>query len=115
MSQRMINDNFWTDRWVEELDPSEKLVYLYLLTNPLCNVAGAYEIHTKRIAYETGFDRSVVENILKRFENDNKIIRYNDYIIIINFIKNQALKNPNIYKGIIRIRDGLPKGLLLSL
>lgn len=115
MSQRMINDNFWTDRWVEELDPSEKLVYLYLLTNPLCNVAGAYEIHTKRIAYETGFDRSVVENILKRFENDNKIIRYNDYIIIINFIKNQALKNPNIYKGIVRIRDGLPKGLLLSL
>jgi hypothetical protein len=29
------------------------LVFLYLLTNPLCNIAGAYEIKIKRIAYET--------------------------------------------------------------
>jgi hypothetical protein len=53
MSQRIVNDEFWTDPYIEDLDPSEKLIFLYLITNPLCNIAGAYEIRLKRIAYET--------------------------------------------------------------
>mgnify|MGYP003967556755 FL=1 len=105
--QRVVNDSFWTDPYVEDLDPSEKLLFIYLLTNPLCNVAGIYEIKIKRIAYETGFDKEMVEKILGRFEKDDKLMKKDDWLIVVNFAKNQA-NNPNILKGMQRIIGELP-------
>lgn len=105
--QRYIRDSFWTDSYVERLTPDEKLIFLYLLTNALCNVAGIYEVRSKRIGFDTGYDMEVVENVLKRFEKDKKLLRHNDWIIIVNHIKNQSL-NPSIIQGIQRIVDELP-------
>jgi len=105
--QRVVKDSFWSDPYVEDLDPSEKLLFLYLLTNPLCNVAGIFEIKNKRIAYETGFEKDMVDKILNRFKRDKKIIRHKDWIILINCAKNQST-NPNIKKGMQRIIDELP-------
>lgn len=103
----MIRDSFWTDTYIEKLTPDEKLLFIYLLTNPLCNVAGVYEIRAKRIGFETGYDVEVVENILKRFERDNKILRLKDWVIIVNHIKNQSV-NPSIIQGCERIFNELP-------
>lgn len=105
--QRMIRDSFWTDSYVEKLSPDEKLIFIYLLTNPLANVAGVYEIRNKRIGFETGYDVEVIENILSRFERDKKILRHNDWIVLVNHIKNQAL-NPSIIQGCQRIFNELP-------
>jgi hypothetical protein len=103
----MIRDSFWTDTYVEKLTPDEKLLFLYLLTNPLSNVAGIYEIRTKRIGFETGYDIEVVENILNRFERDKKVLRSGDWIILVNHMKNQSM-NPSIIQGCQRIFDELP-------
>lgn len=105
--QRYIKDSFWTDPYVEKLTPDEKLTFLYLLTNPQCNIAGVYEIRTKRIAYETGYDIEVIENILKRFERDSKVSRVGDYIIIQNHLKHQSLGEKTA-EGINRIIKELP-------
>lgn len=105
--QRIIRDSFWTDSYIERLTPDEKLLFLYLLTNPLNNVAGVYEIRPKRIGFETGYDIEVVETILKRFERDKKILRHNDWVVIVNHIKNQSL-NPSIIQGCQRIFEELP-------
>lgn len=107
MSQRLINDNFWTDSRIEDKDPTEKLIYLHLLTNPLCNIAWIYEIKIKRIAYETWYDRDTVDEVLDRFVEDSKILRCDDWIVIKNFAKNQST-NPNVLKGMQRIIDNLP-------
>jgi len=104
----MIRDSFWTDTYIEKLTPDEKLLFIYLLTNPLCNVAGVYEIRAKRIGFETGYDVEVVETILKRFERDNKILRLKDWVIIVNHIKNQSV-NPSIIQGCERIFNELPQ------
>lgn len=109
--QRIVNDSFWTDPYIEDLDPSEKLLFIYLITNPLCNIAGVYEIKLKRIAYETGFDKEMVERILKRFGKDKKIILKDSWIIISNFIKNQST-NPSVLRGIERILKDLPPSVL---
>jgi len=108
--QRIIRDSFWTDTYIEKLTPDEKLLFIYLLTNPLCNVAGVYEIRAKRIGFETGYDVEVVETILKRFERDKKILRFEDWIVIVNHIKNQSL-NPSIIQGCERIFKELPQGI----
>lgn len=99
--QRYIKDSFWTDPYIEKLSPDYKLIFLYLLTNPLANISGVYEIRLKRMAFETGYDIEVVENILKKFVKDNKIIQFESWIVIINHIKHQSLGNDTA-KGINR-------------
>lgn len=107
MAKRFINDSFWTDPYVEKLDPSEKLLFLYFLTNPLCNCAGIYEVRNSRVAFETGFDKEMVEKIKSRFVADGKMLLVDDWIILTNFVKNQA-NNPSIILGVQRILDSLP-------
>jgi len=106
--QRYVRDSFWTDPYIEKITPDEKLIFLYLLTNPQCNVAGVYEIRPKRIAYETGYDIDVIEIILQRFQRDKKIIRIDDWLIIINHLKHQALGNSTA-TGINRIIKESPQ------
>ena len=112
--QRLMRDTFWTDNYVEKLIPDEKLVFIYLLTNPLNNIAGIYEIRRKRIAFDTGFDVDVVDNILDRFKKDGKVLLYDEWIVIVNHIKNQAL-NPSILKGCRRILLELPEDMRVQI
>ena len=105
----MIQDCLWTDSYVSNLDPTEKLLFIYLLTNPLCNIAGLYEIQLRRVAFDTGIDKDMVDKILTRFENDGKLLRIDDWILIFNHAKHQSYKNPNVSKGIQRIIEELPE------
>ena len=105
----MIKDSFWDDAYITSLDPSEKLFFIYILTNPLCNIAGIYEIQVRRIAFDTGFDKETVERLLKRLVKDKKILQIDEWILIINHAKHQSYRNPNVTKGIQRIIDDLPE------
>ena len=105
---RYINTHFWKDNYIINLDPTEKLIYLYLLTNPLTNIAGVYEINMKEIANDTGIIKEIVETILKRFERDSKLRYSGGYIIIKNHLKHQDFKNSKIQSGIAEIINSLP-------
>lgn len=95
---RSVNTHFWTDSYIVELDPIEKLLFLYLLTNPLANIAGCYEIPLRQISFDTGIDREMVVKILARFEAARKIVYRDGWILLINFVKHQNL-NENMRKG----------------
>ena len=114
-TQRYIDTSFWDDSWIQELDPSEKLLYIYLLTNPLTNIAGVMELTVKRICFDTGFNSDTVTHILRKFEEAKKVYRYNNFIIIRNFPKHQQLKSDNVIKGIAAILCKLPDDLLCYL
>ena len=114
-TQRYIDTSFWDDSWVQELDPSEKLLYIYLLTNPLTNIAGVMELTVKRICFDTGFNSDTVTHILRKFEDAKKVYRYNNFVIIRNFPKHQQLKSDNVIKGIAAILCKLPDDLLCYL
>lgn len=108
--QRYIQDSFWTDPYIETLDIDEKLLFLYYITNPLCNVAGIYEIRDTRVCYETGLKKERILDIKKKFERDKKILIYENWICLVNFAKNQS-PNPNVLIGMQRIIDALPSHL----
>ena len=114
-TQRYIDTSFWDDTWVQELDPSEKLLYIYLLTNPLTNIAGIMELTVKRICFDTGFNPDTVTHILRKFEEAKKVFKKDNYIIIRNFPKHQQLKSENVIKGIAAILSKLPDDLLCYL
>jgi hypothetical protein len=109
--KRYIDTKFWDDNYIIDKDPIEKLLFLYLLTNPLTNIIGIYETSLKRIAFDTGIDREMVNKILDRFEADNKIKYEDGWVIIKNFIKYQK-DNPSINKGIELLLKQVPKNLL---
>lgn len=133
--KRYIDTSFWDDTWIQELDPSEKFLYIYLLTNPLTNVAGISELTVKRICFDTGFNADTVKNILHKYEVADKVYTWGDYIILKNAPKHQLIvkdneddtnnkpdesykpktKENNIYKGIVAILNQLPDELLLYL
>jgi len=105
---RVINTKFWYDPWVMDLDPIEKLLFLYLLSNSHTTLAGIYELHIRKMAFETGIDREMIEKILARFQDDNKVIYKNGWLLIVNFTKNQKY-NPSMIANVKKIIESLPE------
>lgn len=111
---RSVNTKFWDDTFISELTPSEKLLFLYLLTNPLTNLLGIYEITMKRICFDTGLKTDTIRKGLERFGRVKKVYFVNDFIILPNFLKNQRL-NTNMKIGITKIFNQLPNELKNSI
>ena len=104
---RTVNTRFWSDGYIEGLDPSEKLLYLYLLTNPNTDICGIYELSLRDMAFHTGFDKDMLMKILGRFQYDEKVYYFHGWIVIKNFIKNQIV-NPKVKLGIERSLKTVP-------
>lgn len=105
--QRYINTRLWNDSYVSELDPVEKLLFVYFLTNEHTNISGIYEIPLKIIGIETGIDTSMLNKILPRLESK---IRYIDgFVVIKNFIKHQETGSELVQKGILNCLKDLDK------
>ena len=107
---RSVNTKFWEDPYIETLKSDEKLLFLYLLTNPLANMLGVYEISVKRISYDTGIGQDRIMKILKAFQSVGKVLREGDYVIMPNWLKNQSLNN-NMQTGALNIYNDLPNWL----
>lgn len=108
---RLVNTHFWDDNYTSNLDPIEKLLFLYFLTNPLTNIIGIYEIEIKRIAFDTGIEKEMVLKIIERFSRDEKIYYYDNFIIIKNFVKFQNQQSEKIKSGINKLFDDLPENI----
>ena len=107
---RYVSTKFWDDSYIITLSPIDKLIFLYLMTNPLTNIAGIYEITLKRIVFDTRVSFNRVRKALKEFERHGKVyfLEEENWIIMVNFIKNQNL-NENMKAGITKIVENLPE------
>lgn len=83
-----------------DIDPTEKLLFLYLLTCERSTLAGVYELPLKIMAVETGIDVFMVEKILSRFEDDGKVKYQDGWVAVKNFLKHHEHGSPTVKKGI---------------
>lgn len=97
---RMVSTSFWSDHYVADLDPTEKLLFLHLLTNERSTLAGIYELPVKMMAVETGIESEMIRKILGRFEEDGKVKFENGWVAIKNFLKHHEHGSPTVKKGI---------------
>ncbi|WP_226639738.1 DnaD domain-containing protein [Priestia flexa] len=75
---RQIQVDFWSDpRVSEEMTPEDKFFYLYLLTNPNTKQIGVYTITKKQMAFDMGYSIETINSLLKRFENEHQVVKYN--------------------------------------
>lgn len=97
--KRFIDTSFWSDVWVvDELNPLDRYLFLYLLTNERTNIAGIYEISLRTMSYETGIEREEIIRMLKRL--DSRVVYESGWIVLRNAIKNQNYRSPKIKAGI---------------
>lgn len=104
---RIVDTRFWSDGYISNLTHQEKLLFVYLITNSKTELCGAYELPTRLMVFETGLPAEEVEKILLKFQEDQKLVRDGDWVVMVNFLKHQSL-NPNIKKGILRSIEELP-------
>lgn len=107
---RSVSTAFWSDPFIEELTPNQKLLFLYLITNEKTNMLGIYESSIKKISFETGIDEKTILKDLKHFESKGKVRYENNYVILINFMKHQNF-NTNMMKSAIDVYNSLPNVL----
>ena len=116
-TQRYISTSFWTDKWIRGIDPSERYIYIYLLTNPETNIAGVYDVTIDRIAFDTGYDERTLRPILDRFSKAGKAHFIDDeWVVIPAWPKHQRVKErDNNRKGIDAILKALPSSVFEQL
>ena len=102
--KRIVDTGFWTDAGTEDFTPEDKYFMLYILTNPFTTQLGIYGLSIKNAAFQLGYSKEAVANLLDRFENTYGIIIYSKEtkeIAIKNFLRH------SIVKGGAPVRDCL--------
>lgn len=107
---RYVKTNFWRDTYIVELDTTQKLLFLYFLTNPATNLSGVYEIDLRLVSLDTGIQQKQIEKVLQKFMADDKIHYQKGWLIIKNFIKNQRF-NDSMRRGAEKELLDLPQWL----
>lgn len=108
--QRYVNTFFWDDSYIEGLPPHGKLLFIYLLTTPLTNIAGSFEITVKKMHAHTDISREEITELLERFEMDGKIMYRDSWILMLNAIEHQTWQtHATIRTGIANIVNASPQ------
>ncbi len=107
---RSVSTAFWSDPFIEDLTPNQKLLFLYLITNDKTNMLGIYELSVRKMSFETGIKKDEIEKGLKVFESLSKVKYIGNYVILVNYMKHQNF-NTNMKKSAIDIYNSLPNVL----
>ena len=74
---RHVYTKFWEDSLViEKMNESDKLFFLYLLTNRNTTQIGIYAITVRQISFELGYSSEMVKELIAKFENELELIIY---------------------------------------
>lgn len=87
MAYRYTDTGKWGDSWFVDLNPKEKLLFLYLCDN--CDIAGFCEISYRRISFDTGIEERGLQGALKGLAR-GLIFSYDGEVVFLrNFLKHQ--------------------------
>jgi len=111
---RMVNTKFWSDTFIREsLNPLDRYLFLYFLTNEKTNIAGIYELPISIISSETGLERIMLMKMMRRLKD--KVYYYKGWVILKNFIKYQNLGSDEVKKGVENALKEIPEEIRLKI
>lgn len=95
---RKIHIQFWSDVFIQSLTPEQKFFFLYLLTNERTKQCGIYEITTRQISYDTGYNVETINRLIDFFTTSGKIkySRETNEIGIKNWDKYNGSRSPDV-------------------
>jgi hypothetical protein len=106
--QRFINTKLWSDSWIRKLNPLDRFLFLYFLTNEHTNICGIYEVALETVSFETGIELDTLsKSMLHRLEP--KVFYIDGWVFITNFEKHQRGRgSPKIAQGIENAKAEIP-------
>lgn len=95
---RKIHIQFWSDVFIQSLTPEQKFFFLYLLTNERTKQCGIYEITTRQISYDTGYNVETINRLIDFFTAADKIqfSRETNEVAIKNWDKYNSSRSPDV-------------------
>lgn len=105
MKTRLLYTEIWQDDFFSALNPSEKLLYVYYLTNDSVNIIHLYRCLPSRVSADTGIDTPIVIAAQQKFEQAGKIFFKNGYVY---------LKNAHRFESYVGEKNEVAKDKLFS-
>ena len=98
---RQIHVSIWKDEWFLDLEPEEKLLFVYLFSNASTSLAGIYKLALKVICFETGLSTAYVTDTLVKFSLADKVYYEDGIVWINNMRKYHETKSPKVRNRIV--------------
>jgi len=105
--QRYLQTNFWTDSKVLKLNPSDKMLLVYLMTNEAVNMLGCYELSIAKMSFETGFTAQTIEDMIGNLSSLGFCDYKHDFVYLYSFPKWQNY-NDSMLKSAAKEANALP-------
>jgi hypothetical protein len=105
-----VYTRFWLKQNVLSWSDSAKLLGLYLLTCPHCNLLGCFRLPIGYVASDLNWDEQQVAKALSELEQDQFLIRCEEsgWTLIRSFLKHNPIENPNQGKAAFRLLKDVP-------
>lgn len=104
----MVDTKFWSDSFIaNQLNPLDRYLFLYFLTNDKTNILGIYELPIKIIATETGIEKEMLVKMLPRLKG--RVYYKDGWVYLKNFLKYQNVSSRDVQTGIENIKKTLPE------
>lgn len=118
MAYKTIKESFWTDPKVKKLSPYDKLLFIYLITNPHAHYSGIYYMPLILIEDETGLKMDAIKKGLTTLQ-DGGFVKFDkelNIIWIVKMAKHQIAhgNQKNITNGISKHLTTLHNSLLIK-
>lgn len=100
---RLVDDLFWADEYISDLDTDGKCLYEYCIHNPQQKPHGIFVVSIEQISLHTGIKVEKVKMLLQKFNDAGKIkwMPEQKKIWTKKFLLIQ-MKNPAWFKGVIK-------------
>lgn len=105
-----VATKFFEDSFIQQLPPTDKLLYLYLFAGPQAEpTLGIYELSLRTMAHHTGLTEANIRDSLNRFAQAGKVHHVDDWIILKKHFKHNPLRgNQRLITGALRRFENVP-------
>lgn len=119
-NRKHLDDRIWDDSFFLELNPAQKCLFLFYLTNPSLSLCPIFEISEKMVLLRTQLEKKEFEKAKQLFSQKGKIFFYENWVFLPNFMKyNSGItsigengKPSNTLKPFIKELQSIPKDVL---
>lgn len=84
MKSRPFHPQFWKDDYILNLDPLEKLLFNFFISNENRSLTPYYEVSPILVKTYTGLKGDFIEKCKAKFQQDGKFIFWGNWVFVVN-------------------------------
>ena len=88
MKSRQIQSRLWDDEFIVDSTWQSRYVFIYLCTCSAMNMSGLFQLHDKKIIFETGLSEENFNIAKEELSANKKVIFCKGWVYVVNAFKN---------------------------